>query len=263
MTTQAPKKPIIQALAVKKSFPTASGDVEILHDANFEVPDGSFTIIYGASGSGKSTLLNLIMGLSAPTQGRMLFDGQDVYSLGGKALADFRANTMGMVQQTNYWVKSLSVVENVAIPLYFQGIDKDKAEAQAIDSLKRVSMDQHAKKHPTVLSGGEQQKVAMARALVNNPTFIVADEPTGSLDSKNGDMIMDWLRYFHRELNRTIILVTHNMEYLPIANKLLFIEDGVVKESVGKSIHDVTDALMVDMKKRITSWSKADERPLV
>jgi len=251
-------KPIIQAKNVKKSFPTASGVVEVLRDVNFDIPEASFTIIYGASGSGKSTLLNLLMGLSAPTEGRVLFNDQDVYSLSGRDLANFRANTMGVVQQSNYWVKSLSVVENVAIPLYFLGVSKEKAEVQALESLKRVSMDQHAKKHPTVLSGGEQQKVAMARALVNNPTYIVADEPTGSLDSKNGDMIMEWLRYFHRELGRTIVLVTHNMEYLPIADKLLFIEDGIVTETVGKSTRNITDGLIADMKKRINEWANAD-----
>jgi putative ABC transport system ATP-binding protein len=242
---------LIEIKNVKKQFPTAAGTVEVLHDVSFAIPEGSFTIIYGPSGSGKSTLLNTLIGLDAPTNGTVMYGGKDLYSLNADELAYYRANSMGLVQQSNYWVKSLTVLENVAMSLYFLGMSKEKAEQEALNSLKRVHMEQTANSYPTVLSGGEQQRVAMARALVNNPSYIVADEPTGNLDSKNGDMIIDLLRYFNQELQRTIVLVTHNLEYLPLGNKLLFIQDGYVTETEGKDIEAVTDKLLGDMQKRI------------
>lgn len=252
--------PLIQVKNVSKSFKTASGVVQVLNNVNFEILDGSFTIIYGPSGSGKSTLINSIIGLDAPTAGQVTYNGNDMYGMDQDERAFFRAATMGMVQQTNYWVKSLSVLENVALPLRFLGAPSEAALEGAKSSLRRIGMEQHAHKHPDVLSGGEQQRVAMARALVNNPAYIVVDEPTGNLDSKNGDALINLLHYLNKEINRTIVLVTHNLEYLSLGDKLLLIQDGALIEMKNDDIHKVTSNLLVEMQKRIDDWAHYGKR---
>lgn len=252
-------EPLIYVKNVSKSFKTASGVVQVLHNVNFEILDGSFTIIYGPSGSGKSTLLNVLIGLDAPTTGQVTYDNKDLYAMDLDERAFFRAHTMGMVQQTNYWVKSLNVIDNVALPLHFLGVLPAAALAGAQASLRRIGIEAHAYKYPSVLSGGEQQRAAMARALVNNPSYIVADEPTGNLDSKNGDALINLLRYFNKEFNRTIVLVTHNLEYLSLGDKLLLMEDGVVTEMKDADIRRVTNHLLTDMKKRIDDWANYEK----
>lgn len=222
---------LIKVHKVTKDFQLHDQTLHVLKNASFEVPEGSFTIVHGPSGSGKTTLLNTITGMDAPTTGTVSYRGKDIYELTENELAHFRANAMGIVYQSNYWVNSLSVLENVALPLYFLGYDRENAERQAAESLRRVGMEGHSDTLPTVLSGGEQQRVAMARALVSNPSYIVADEPTGNLDSKNGDTIIELLQYFHKTLNRTIILVTHNESYLKYGTQVLRVKDGVVTES--------------------------------
>ena len=253
-----PANTVIKATNVHQEFKVGDEVVTPLKDVSFEIADNSFNIIYGASGSGKSTLLNVLTGLQKPTRGKVLFEGRDAYGLAPDELARFRASRIGIVYQTNYWVKSLNVLENVAMSLYFMGLSRLGAAKVAIKALEQVGMGGYAAKYPAMLSGGEQQRVAMARALATNPMFVIADEPTGSLDSKSGDMIMDQLRICRDELKRTVILVTHNMEYLPLADHLLHIEDGNVKELVHESIQKTTDALMQDMRDRINRLAKAN-----
>lgn len=225
---------LIDAIGVVKRFKVGEREMAGVRKADFTIADGSFTIIYGPSGSGKTTLLNTLTGLDRPTEGRVLYEGSSVYDLSEAELAHFRARTMGIVYQASHWVKSLNVLENVALPLYFLGYNKTDAEREAMESLRRVGMDQYAKDLPMFLSGGEQQRVSMARALVSNPDYIVADEPTGNLDSVNGDKIMELLQYFHKTLGRTIILVTHNHSYLRYATQVLHVKDGVVTDDAGK-----------------------------
>lgn len=223
--------PLIEVDHADKDFELNNRVLQVLKDVTFDVPDGSFTIIHGPSGSGKTTLLNTITGMDAPTAGSVKFRGKNIYELSEAELARFRARTMGIVYQSNYWVHSLSVLENVALPLYFLGYDRANAEREALESLRRVGMEEHKNTLPTLLSGGEQQRVAMARALVSNPSYIVADEPTGNLDSKNGDDIIALLKYFHEKLGRTIILVTHNESYLKYGTQVLSLKDGTVTET--------------------------------
>src|SRR5690606_21143894 len=187
------QKALIDAFGVTKSFKVGDREIVGIAQATFSVADGSFTIIYGPSGSGKTTLLNILTGLDQPTKGKVLYEGSNIYDLSEAELAHFRARTMGIVYQTSYWVKSLNVLENVALPLYFLGYDKSNAEREAMESLRRVGLERYAETLPVLLSGGEQQRVSMARALVANPNYIVADEPTGNLDSANGDKIMELL----------------------------------------------------------------------
>jgi len=248
--------PLIQIRNITKEFKVGNGSVTAIHNVNFDVAAGSFTIIYGPSGSGKSTLLNTLMGLNPPTSGTVLYDGQDLYTMQPNQRAFFRAHTMGIVQQSNNWVRSLNVIENVALPLRFIGMPAEAALQEAYNSLKRIGIESYAHTYPQVLSGGEQQRAAMARALVNNPSYIVADEPTGNLDSKNSDALITLLRYLNKDFKRTIILVTHNLEYLSIGDQLILMEDGEISEMKNAAMHTVTDRLLEDMRKRITRWSE-------
>lgn len=252
----------IKATDIVQDFTVGDETTHILKKLNFEITENSFTIIYGASGSGKSTLLNVLTGLQKPTSGQVLFEGKDVYSLKPDELAHFRANRIGIVYQTNYWVKSLSVIENVSMPLYFLGYNRSKAAKIAQGSLDRVGMGEYSKKYPTLLSGGEQQRIAMARALVNDPLFIIGDEPTGSLDSKNGDMIMKLLHSCQTEFKRTVILVTHNMEYLPLADNLLHIQDGVLEQNQRGSIKETADTLLEETRNRLNNMAATKQQDI-
>lgn len=254
------KKPLIDAKNIVVEFNAGGEIISPLKDVSFTMSDKSFNIIYGPSGSGKSTLLNVLTGLQRPTKGSVTFNGKDVYNLHPDELARFRANEIGFVYQTNYWIKSLTVIENISVPLYFLGYTKAEAAKIAMDALKRVSMGDYANKFPVVMSGGEQQRVAIARALAHDPSFIIADEPTGALDSKNGDFIMGLLQESQNDLGRTVILVTHNMEYLPLADKLLHIEDGQVKEMHAGSIQKTADELLTEMRDRIHRLAKSKKR---
>ena len=231
-----------------------------VHDASVVVPKGSVTIIYGASGSGKSSLLNVLSGLQQPTKGMLRYNGENLYNLSANELAYYRAHELGIVYQNNYWVKSLSVLDNVALPLYFIGENRAHAQQKAMVALERVHMQDYAKKLPHFLSGGEQQRVAMARAIVNDPPIIIADEPTGNLDSNDGDQIIKLLTDFNASHSKTIILVTHNMEYLPIANHLLEIQDGRVTEIDAEAIPKTIATIITEMQTRLTHFHKKETK---
>jgi ABC-type lipoprotein export system ATPase subunit len=255
--TEPEPRAIIRATNISQEFTIGQEVIKPISDSTFELMESSFNIIYGQSGSGKSTLLNILTGLQPPTSGTVLFDKRNVYQLTPDELAFFRATRIGIVYQTNYWVKSLDSVENVALPLYFLGYTRLRAAERAQFALDQVGMGAFAKKYPVLLSGGEQQRIAVARALASSPLYILADEPTGSLDSANGDKVMDLLRTFQLENKRTIILVTHNMEYLPLADHLLHIEDGRIKQLPRNSIQGATRTLLQEMKDRIDRFSQA------
>lgn len=216
---------------VSKSFASKDRAIPVLHDINFTIPVGSFTILYGPSGSGKTTILNTLVGLEQPTDGSVCVNGTDIYKLTADERANFRASTLGMVHQDNYWVNSLSVIDNVALPLVLAGWNKHKALLVAEQSLARVGLETYRDYNPTVLSGGQQQRVSFARATVIRPKLLVADEPTGNLDSKNGDMIIGLLQDFNRSYHATVVLVTHNLEFLPLSDNTVSIKDGHIIES--------------------------------
>lgn len=254
---------LIKVQNVSQSFQVGGETLDVLKTVNFNIADNTFNIIYGPSGSGKSTLLNILTGLQKPTSGVVTFENEDVYSFKPNRLAQFRAHRVGFVYQQNFWVKSLNVIENVSLPLYFLGYNRKKALPLAQLALDRVEMGAYAKKKPLFLSGGEQQRIAMARALVNDPMFIIADEPTGNLDSANGDKIMNLLQNARDEFKRTIILVTHNMEYLPLADHLIHIEDGFVQDMKNDDIAATTNQLMTDLKGRIDTLLANRKKGLV
>lgn len=205
---------------------------QALKDVTCTIQKGAMNIITGPSGSGKSTLLDTILGLQPPTSGKVLVSGEDIYSLSSDDRAFYRARMLGMVYQANYWVRSLNVLENVALPLYLSGYTRAQSKLLAEMSLESVGMTEFASYMPTYLSGGQQQRVSMARALVANPEVVVADEPTGNLDTRNGSLIMDLLVDCVKAQNKTVVLVTHNLEYLPLADKILYIKDGQLSENM-------------------------------
>lgn len=224
---------LIQFRGVTKDFIAQDGAVTVLRDVNFAVEKNSFTIIYGPSGSGKTTILNMLLGLLPPTKGTVIVGGKDLYSLSQNDRAKFRAQHYGVVSQTNNWISSLSVLENVALPLYLQGVDQKNATKRALESLERVGLEAYARYRPTVLSTGQQQRISMARATVQTPMLLIADEPTGNLDTANGDLIMKLITNLKNHQDVTIVLVTHNMDYLTLSDHRLFIRDGVLKEDAG------------------------------
>ena len=242
---------VIHVKNIQQTYEVGDEALPILRQVDFSIQPGSFTLIFGSSGSGKSTLLNVLAGLQPPSTGSVVIEGQDIYNLSPDELAHFRANKIGFMHQTNHWIKSLNVIENVSVPLYFLGYSKAKAEKLAQKSLDRVNMGSYAKKSPLLLSGGEQQRIGMARALANDPLFIIADEPTGNLDTENGDTIMNLLLECQTELRRTVILVTHNLEYIALADHLLRIHDGKVEDIPSNDTKEVTNVLLKSIEDRV------------
>lgn len=223
--------PLIKVENLRKSYTIDKDkDIEILRGIDLEIMPGDFCIIYGASGSGKSTLLHHIAGLELPTTGSITVNGTNITKLDSEKRAIFRCHELGMVYQIWYWVKSLTVWENVAMPALINGETESVAMKKAMERLKSVNMQDFAYKRPMQLSGGEQQRVGLARALVNDPEIIIADEPTGNLDSHNSDEMMELFQKLNVEQKRTIIMVTHNLAYLPLANRIYNVKDGLISK---------------------------------
>ncbi len=244
-------KLLFTAKNISLEFVSGAESKQAVKKCDLTIPDKKITIIFGPSGSGKSSLLNILSGLQIPTSGNLYFKNEDVYKRSKNQLAYFRAHELGILYQSNYWVKSLDVLDNVALPLYFLGYSRNDAHQKALAALDHIHMKEYASKYPILLSGGEQQRIAMARAIVNDSPVIIADEPTGNLDSKNGDKIIDLLIKMNKDFGKTIILVTHNMEYLPIAKHLLQIQDGTITEIAQKDIEKTVHTLVDEMEKRI------------
>lgn len=250
-------KALMSVQHVQQTFNLGTGMINVLKDISFDIQDDTFNIIFGPSGSGKSTLLNILTGLQPPTSGSVIFNDQDIYQLPPDDLARFRSHRIGIVYQQNYWVQSLSVRENVALPLYFRGYPKNLANEMADLALERIEMQHYSNRNPQFLSGGEQQRVGMARALVNDPMLIIADEPTGNLDSENGDKVMKLLHQFNADMHRTVVLVTHNMEYLPLADRLWHIQDGALQQLKHDTPEGVANELLNELRGRINTMVKA------
>ena len=208
---------------------TDGTEVRALDGVNLSVERGEFVAVMGPSGSGKSTLLNLIGTLDVPTAGRVVVEGVDVSTLQGNALADFRRAKIGFVFQLFNLVPILSAVENVMLPLIpYRRQCKFNLEARARELLEAVGMAKRAGHLPGQLSGGEQQRVAIARALVNEPAIVLADEPTGNVDTRAGDEVMELLRRVCDEEGRTVVLVTHNSRVAAFAERVYFLKDGAI-----------------------------------
>ncbi len=222
---------IVEADQVSKTIDNGSNRVEILRDVSFAIPRGQFVAIMGASGSGKSTLLGLLAGLDTVTAGRITLDGTDIQDMREDELARLRGRKIGFVFQSYQLVPTLTAEENVLLPAELSGYSGD-GPARARELLDRVGLGNRTHHYPVQLSGGEQQRVALARAFITGPPILMADEPTGNLDSANGQQILDLLLQLNREERTTLVLVTHDASLAAYADRIITLRDGQVLTDV-------------------------------
>lgn len=220
---------ILKVENLTKVYGKGTTQVVALDHVSFSVKKGEFVAIVGASGSGKSTLLHLLGGVDRPTSGKVWIDGEDIYNLDDDKLAIFRRRQVGLIYQFYNLIPILTVEENITLPL---NLDNRKVNHEYLSSLLKLLGLENRKNHlPNELSGGQQQRTSIGRALITNPTIILADEPTGNLDSKASDEIVELLKKSNKEYKQTIIMITHNMEIAACADRIIQIEDGkIVKE---------------------------------
>ncbi len=220
---------ILRVENLTKIYGKDTTKVTALDNVSFSVQKGEFVAIVGASGSGKSTLLHIIGGVDRPTSGKIFIDEQDIFKLNDDKLAIFRRRQVGLIYQFYNLIPTLNVEENITLPL---SLDNREVNKETLNNLLKLLGLQNRKKHlPNELSGGQQQRTSIGRALITNPTIILADEPTGNLDSKSSDEIVALLKKSNKDLKQTIIMITHNMEIAKEADRIIKIEDGkIVKE---------------------------------
>ncbi len=231
-------KQIIEMRGIVKSFYVGTpNELEILHGLDISVPEGQFVSIVGASGSGKSTLMNIIGALDRQTAGEYVLDGIDVSRMKDEELSGVRNKKIGFVFQTFNLIARTSALKNVELPMLYAGIPAKERDKRAKELLDIVEMSDRAKHMPNELSGGQKQRIAIARAMANDPAIILADEPTGALDSKTGRLVMDLFHRLHKERKKTIVLITHNPELAAETDRIITISDGrIISDSEGGSI---------------------------
>ena len=221
---------ILRVENLTKIYGKDTTKVVALDNVSFSVEKGEFVAIVGASGSGKSTLLHLLGGVDRPTSGKVYIDGKDIYNFNDDKLAIFRRRQVGLIYQFYNLIPILNVEENITLPL---SLDNREVDSKRLDEMLNLLGLQNRKNHlPNELSGGQQQRTSIGRALITNPTIILADEPTGNLDSKSSDEIVALLKKSNKELKQTIIMITHNMEIAKCADRILKIEDGRLLKEV-------------------------------
>ncbi|WP_428240577.1 ABC transporter ATP-binding protein [Gynuella sp.] len=225
MIEQTVKQALVQLQDVDKIYPSDAEPVRALDNVSLEIHSGEFLAILGPSGSGKSTLMNVLGCLDLPSAGEYWLDGQKVSSLSGHQLAHIRNRKIGFVFQSFNLLEYASALDNVALPLIYAGVGSRQGRRRAAELLERVGLGDRLHHKPNQLSGGQKQRVAVARALVNNPDIILADEPTGALDSKSGNDIEALFRELHQE-GRTLIVVTHDVELAHRTHRIITIRDG-------------------------------------
>lgn len=220
---------ILKVENLTKIYGKGTTEVKALDNVSFKVDKGEFVAIVGASGSGKSTLLHLIGGVDRPTSGKVIINGKDIYKYNDDELAIFRRREIGLVYQFYNLIPILNVEENITLPLKLDGREVDE---QKLNELLKILGIENRRTHlPNELSGGQQQRTSIGRALITNPAIVLADEPTGNLDSKSSDEIVELLKKSNKEYNQTIIMITHNMDIAKCADRILRIEDGKICEN--------------------------------
>ena len=220
-------KKLIDLSGINKSYRNGDQELQVLKNINLQVEEGEFLAIMGPSGSGKSTLMNIIGMLDRPSSGTYHLDGKEVARLGEKKSAKVRNQEIGFVFQQFFLLSKLNALQNVELPLIYAGVSQSKRKALAEQNLEKVELGTRMHHLPSELSGGQKQRVAIARALVNRPSIILADEPTGALDTKTGEQIMELLTELNKE-GKTIIMVTHEPEIAAYAKRQIVIRDGVI-----------------------------------
>jgi len=216
---------MIKAENIKKSF----GPLQVLKGINLDVPAGKVYSIVGASGAGKTTLLQILGTLSNPDEGKVFIDGKDVSAMNEKDLSRFRNQKLGFVFQFHHLLPEFSSLENVCIPAYIGGVSRLKAEARAKELLHYLGLSERLNHKPSQLSGGEKQRVAVARALVNRPAVVLADEPSGNLDSQNRDDLHELLFTLRDEMGQTFVIVTHDDSFAQRSDQIIHIRDGIIQ----------------------------------
>ena len=224
---------MIEIKNLTKTVRSGDENLTILDHVHIEIPEGQFVALTGASGSGKSTLLGLIAGLDAPTAGTIDIDGEEITSMSEDGLADVRSRKIGFVFQSFHLIPSLTAFENILIPLEILGVSDAIERAERL--LQDVGLTNRGHHYPSELSGGEQQRVAIARAFANSPKILLADEPTGNLDSKNGHHILELMSELHRQNDVTLVLVTHDNELAQQADRQIVLRDGRVISDESRS----------------------------
>jgi ABC-type lipoprotein export system ATPase subunit len=225
-----PKKiDILNLKNVTKEYVTGKVVFRALDNVDFKIKQNDYTVIIGPSGGGKSTLLHILGLLDTPTSGKVFFYGKDVSEYTSDQLAEIRFNKIGFVFQSFYLVSTLSAIENVMLPMMFYDVPYTKRYKRAKLILDRLDLSDKLKNLPSELSGGEQQRVSVARSMVNNPELLLADEPTGNLDSKSGDKVLNKLKQIHNE-GKTVVVITHdvNIAKKPYVNKIIYLKDGKI-----------------------------------
>lgn len=241
------KVPVFKAVNVTKTYQLGDIEVRALQSVNLEIYSGEFICFFGQSGCGKSTLLSLIAGLQKPTSGEVYVRGEKLSELDNEGLAKYRRSKIGIVFQSFNLIASMNILENIALPLTFARISKSQRMERAKNLLDTVGLTKYANHTSSQLSGGQQQRVAIARSLVTAPWIILADEPTGNLDSKSANEVMRLLISLNRKSKRTVILITHNPEYLDYADRTFFMQDGkVVKTQVNSEVKDTGEVANVE-----------------
>ena len=231
-------EPVIEMRGIVKSFYLGTpNELEILHGINLTIREGEFVSIVGASGSGKSTLMNIIGALDHQTAGEYTLDGVPMTEMSSNRLSEIRNEKIGFVFQTFNLIPRSTALGNVELPMMYAGVPRAVRSRRAVELLELVGMDDRAKHRPNELSGGQKQRVAIARAMANDPAIILADEPTGALDSSTGRLVMDIFHRLHREQGKTIVLITHNNELAEETERILTLRDGnIVGERAGKGM---------------------------
>lgn len=244
------KIPVIKAVNLAKEFELGAITVQALKGVNLEIYSGEFIIFFGPSGCGKSTLMSMLAGLQPPSSGTITVRGEDLGKMNEEQLSTHRRTKIGMVFQAFNLISTMNVVENIALPLTFARIPKDRRMARAENLLDVVGMSEYKKHTPSELSGGQQQRIAIARSLVANPWIMLADEPTGNLDSKAANEVMRLLISLNRKSKRTVILITHNPDYLEYADRIFYLRDGkVVDVKVNSRVKSVEEVATIGMIK--------------
>ncbi|HET9960847.1 MAG TPA: ABC transporter ATP-binding protein [Nitrospiraceae bacterium] len=225
--------PIVTFLMIKvvdlyKSFPMGGRELVVLNHINLEIKRGEFIAIVGASGAGKSTLLHILGTLDRPTKGTVSFDGQDLFQLGEQEQADFRNKRVGFVFQFHHLLPEFTALENACLPAMIQQRDPAETQSEATSLLQEVGLGERLHHKPGELSGGEQQRVSVARALMQRPDLVLADEPTGNLDTHTGDALFGLLRQLNRSRNTTFVIVTHNDKLSAQADRIIHMQDGMI-----------------------------------
>lgn len=217
---------IVKVENLSKIYGSNDNAVKALDNVSLSVEKGEFVAIVGASGSGKSTLLHLLGGVDKPTSGKVYINGTDIFELNNDKMAIFRRRQVGIVYQFYNLIPILNVEENISLPMELDGRNVDKSEMEKM--LEMLGLSERRKNLPNELSGGQQQRTSIGRALISRPSVLLADEPTGNLDTKSGNEVMEILKRFNREYNQTIIMITHNMELAKATDRIIRIEDGKI-----------------------------------